>query len=47
VLGLDEISLKKGRKDYVTVVTALTGGKLIILAVLEDRTKVTVKKFLR
>ncbi len=47
VLGLDEISLKKGRKDYVTVVTALTGGKLIILAVLEDRTKVTVKKFLK
>ncbi len=47
VLGLDEISLKKGHKDYVTIVTAITGGKTVILAVLGDRRKKTVKKFLK
>ncbi len=46
-LGLDEISLKKGHKDYVTIVTALAGGKTLILAVLGDRRKKTVKKFLK
>jgi len=47
VLGLDEISLKKGHKDFVTIVTALIDKELIILAVLEDRKKDTVKKFLK
>ncbi len=47
VLGPDEISLKKGHKDYVTIVTAHTGGKTVILAVLKDRCKKTVKKFLK
>ena len=47
VLGLDEISLKKGHKDFVTIVTALAGGKTLILAVLRDRKKKTVKKFLK
>ncbi len=47
VLGLDEISLKKGHKDFVTIVTALAGGKTVILAVLSDRRKKTVKKFLK
>ncbi len=46
VIGLDEISLKKGHKDFVTIVTGRTGGKTIILGVLEDRKKSTVKKFL-
>lgn len=46
VVGMDEISLKKGHKNYVTIVTALTGGKLNILAVLKDREKKTVKEFL-
>ncbi len=46
-LGMDEISLKKGHKDFVTIVTAIIGGKTVILAVLKDRTKDTVKKFLR
>ena len=47
ILGLDEISLKKGHKDYVTIVTALAGGETVILAVLKDRCKKTVKKFLK
>ena len=46
-IGLDEISLKKGHKDFVTVVSALTGDDLTILAILEGREKKTVKKFLK
>jgi len=47
LLGLDEISRKKGHKDFVTIVTARVDGKIIILAILEDRKKDTVKKFLK
>lgn len=48
VLGLDEIALKKGHRDYVTIVSArLTGGRVTVLAVLPDREKATVKQFLR
>jgi len=36
VIGIDEISLKKGHKDFVTIVTAYTGGNIIILAVCSD-----------
>ncbi|MDM8525664.1 ISL3 family transposase [Desulfococcaceae bacterium HSG8] len=47
-IGLDEISLKKGHKDFVTIVTCLTTeGETLILAVLGDRKKETVKKFLK
>ena len=46
VIGLDEISLKKGHQDFVTIVTGRIGEKTIILAVLEDRLKTTVKAFL-
>ena len=48
VLGIDEIALKKGHQDYVVPITArLADGRLKILAVLPDRKKKTVKKFLR
>ncbi|MDM8522581.1 ISL3 family transposase, partial [Desulfococcaceae bacterium HSG8] len=47
VIGSDEISLKKGHKDFVTIVSALSDGEIIILAVLGDRKKETVKKFLK
>ncbi len=47
VIGLDEISLKKGHKDFVTIVTGRRGEHTIILAVLKDRCKVTVKAFLK
>lgn len=48
VLGIDEIALKKGHRDYVVLVTArLSDGQVKILAVLPNRKKETVKKFLR
>jgi transposase len=48
VLGLDEIALKKGHRDFVTIVTArLSSGRLVILGVLADREKDTVIAFLR
>jgi len=47
VLGVDEISLRKGHRNYVTVISALIDGKLTILAVLADRKKETVEKFFR
>lgn len=46
VLGLDEISLKKGHQDFVTIVTGRRGETTTILAVLKDRKKATVKAFL-
>jgi len=45
-IGLDEISLKKGHKDFVTIVSAYIDGRVQILAVLKDRLKDTVKDFL-
>jgi transposase len=47
LLGLDEISRKKGHKDFVTIVTTRVNDKIIILAILKDRKKDTVKKFLK
>jgi transposase len=48
VLGLDEIALKKGHRDFVVIVTArLADGRLVLLGVLPDRKKDTVVKFLR
>lgn len=46
IIGIDEISLKKGHKDFVTIITARVGTEVNILAVLEDRKKDTVKGFL-
>lgn len=46
IIGLDEIALKKGHKDYVTVVSTRSAeGDNRVLAVLKDREKATVKKF--
>jgi transposase len=48
VLGLDEIALKRGHRDVVTLVTVpLAGGGVEIVAVLPDRKKETVAAFLR
>jgi transposase len=48
VLGLDEIALKKGHRDFVTIVTArLADGRVVLLGVLPDREKDTVVAFLR
>ena len=46
LLGIDEISLKKGYKDYVTLITSRTEGGVQIIAVLKGREKATVKDFL-
>jgi transposase len=45
VLGIDEISLRKGRKRYVTVITYKYKGELKILKVIEGRTRDDVEKF--
>jgi len=47
VLGLDEIALKKGHRNFVVIVTArLATGEVKVLGVLPDRKKQTVKEFL-
>jgi len=47
-LGVDEIALKKGHRDFVTIVTGrLENGRLVILGVLPDRKKDTLIAFLR
>ena len=48
VIGIDEIALKRGHRDFVVLVTApLEGGGVEILAVLADRKKETVATCLR
>src|SRR5919201_4438436 len=46
-LGIDEIALLKGHRDFVAVISAQTaGGELHVLAVLPDRLKATVAAWL-
>lgn len=48
VLGLDEIALKKGHRDYVTLVTGqLSNGEILILGVLPGHEKAPLVEFLR
>lgn len=47
VIGIDEISLKKGYKDYVTLITARHEGKIRLLAVIDGREKAKIKRFLK
>ncbi len=44
-IGIDEIALKKGHKDFVTIVSAYIEGQLRIIATLKDRKKKTIKNF--
>jgi transposase len=47
-LGIDEIALRKGYRNFVAVITGLTAsGQLHVLAVLEDRLKTSVVAFLK
>jgi transposase len=46
ILGLDEIALKKGHKDFIVIVSARVGGGIKILGILPDRKKETVKAFI-
>jgi transposase len=46
-VGIDEIALLKGHRDFVAVISALSeGGELHVLAVLPDRKKATVLAWL-
>lgn len=46
IIGIDEISLRKGRKNYVALITTRQeNGQVAILAVLPDRKKTTVRAF--
>lgn len=48
VLGVDEIALKKGHRNFVTLVTArLAGERVVLLGVLPDRQKDSLVAFLR
>lgn len=48
VLGMDEIALKKGHRDFVTIVTArLENERVVLLGVLPGREKEQVVAFLR
>jgi transposase len=46
VLGLDEISIKKGYKDFVTLITYRIHDKVHILGVVRGREKAEIIKFL-
>lgn len=47
VVGIDEIALRKGHRDFVVIVTSRNGeGRLRLLGVLENRRKETVAAFL-
>ena len=46
IVGIDEIALKKGHRDFVAIVTGQSGDETHILGVLEDRQKSTVINFL-
>lgn len=47
LIGIDEVALKKGHRDYVAIITMpLEGGGISILGVLADRKKETLKVFL-
>ena len=46
VIGIDEIALKRGHRDFVAIVTARTEEGVRVLAVLSDRKRETVLAFL-
>ena len=47
ILGLDEIALRKGHRDFVVIVTARSAqAEVSVIAVLPDRKKATVRQFL-
>lgn len=46
-IGMDEIALKRGKRDFVLIITTQqSDGRVAILAVLPDRKKETARKFL-
>lgn len=47
VIGIDEIALKKGHQNFVTIVSAYIHDRLQVLGILDDRKKDTVEAFFR
>lgn len=47
ILGIDEISLRKGRKQYVTVITYRHHDEVRVLKILEGRSRKTVEAFFK
>lgn len=45
LLGIDEISIRKGYRDYVTLMTSRVGNKTRIVAVIKGREKEAIKTF--
>jgi transposase len=45
IIGVDEIALKKGHNDFVAIITGRNTDQTMILGVLENRDKATVKAF--
>ena len=46
-IGIDEIALTKGRRNFVAIITSQqANGDVVVLAVLPDRKKKTVREFL-
>jgi len=47
ILGIDEVARRKGRKDYVAIITSQQAdGRVAVLGILSDRKKNTVRQFL-
>jgi transposase len=47
IIGIDEIAMTKGRRNFVAIITTQqAGGHVALLGVLADRKKETVRKFL-
>ena len=47
VIGLDEIALKKGHKDFIVIISARVDEEIKVLSILPDREKKTVKSFIQ
>jgi transposase len=47
IIGIDEISLKKGHNDFVTIITCYNGNRVRILGIVGGREKVGVIGFLK
>jgi len=45
ILGIDEIALKKGHKDFLSLITSRVDNDTFILNVIKDREKSTIKAF--
>jgi transposase len=45
IIGIDEFSIKKGHKNYLTIISTRIDNKPVLIAILKGREKITVKRF--